>query len=199
MANETSKAMRRRMKEDADGKFPWRKIFKGKGIDVGPGPDPLKMSDCIGFDLDQGNANNLSQYFGANTFNYLHASQCLEHMDDPEHALREWISVVKPKGHLVITVPCMELYGDILWGKDGSRYNLDHKSTWSPGLKRSGAPIHIYVPDFCKFIGRKLKSKVIMNRVVDTNYDYTVGFSVDQTFPFENGVEAWIELVIKKT
>src|SRR5216683_4330096 len=145
MAKETSKALRRRWQESA---FPWKKIFTGKGIDVGAGDDPLPFEGCIPFDWEQGDANKLSTYFPANAFDYLHASQVLEHMHDPFAAIEDWTKIVKLGGHLVITVPEMSLYGDILWGEHGSRYNPDHKSTYSFGLKRSGAPIHVYVPDF---------------------------------------------------
>lgn len=193
MANETSKAMRRRMKEDADGKFPWRKIFKGKGIDVGPGPDPLKMSDCIGFDLDQGNANNLSQYFGANTFNYLHASQCLEHMDDPEHALRQWITVVKPRGHLVISIPDFVAYEGMKWP---SQWNAGHVSTWSLIYKGSPCSKHVHIPSFLEKFSDI--TEVILSRFVDTNYNYLIGTARDQTWLESDGVECFNEFVLKK-
>lgn len=43
------------------------------------------------------------------TFDYLVAAHVLEHIDDPILALKNWIRVVKPGGHIVIAVPDMRL------------------------------------------------------------------------------------------
>ena len=197
---ETSKAMRRRWLEDADGAQPWnwKSIFTGHGIDVGPGDNPLPFEDCLRFDMEQGDANKLGSYFAPETFNYIHASQVLEHMHDPLAALCEWNSLLKPGGHSIISVPEMSLYGDILWGEHGSRYNPDHKATFSFGLRNSGAPIHIYLPDFVSTVEEKSGVKCIFSRVVDTNYDYKVGFTRDQTYHECDGVEAWVELLFRR-
>lgn len=200
---ETSKSLRRRWLEDSgirplDQTWTWKSLFVGKGIDVGAGDDPLPFPDCQPFDVEHGDANKLSNYFPEKTFDYLHASQCLEHMYDPYLAMLDWIKVVKLGGHIIVTVPEMSLYGDILWGDGGSRYNPDHKSTWSFGLPRSGAPIHIFVPDFIKALTKNAPVTGLLARVVDTNYNYKIGFTKDQTFHEYDGVEAWIEFLFKK-
>ncbi len=119
-------------------------LFRGKGIDVGCGPDKLPFATCEGFDRDQGDANDLTKYFPEGTFSYLHASQVLEHMINPRTALASWISVVKPRGHLIISVPDYILYEAGQWP---SPRNGDHKSTWSTALRGSKAGAkHIYVP-----------------------------------------------------
>lgn len=46
------------------------------------------------------------------TFDYLIAAHVLEHIDDPILALKNWIRVVKPGGHVVIAVPDMRLSGE---------------------------------------------------------------------------------------
>lgn len=196
---ETSKAHIRRMKEADAGLFPWREIFVGDGVDVGSGDDPLTkhLLNVTTFDLKDGDANQLSKYFPPGRFDWLHASNVAEHMHAPVACIYEWLTVVKRGGHLVMTVPSMELYGDMLW-KKGPRYNDDHKSTWSIWMKGSPAPIHVYVQTFVKGIEDSGVAKPRLTRLVDTNYDYRVMFTRDQTFRYEDGVECFIEIVMEK-
>ena len=191
MARESSKAMRRRWCEAAEGKFPWKKIFKGRGIDVGCGDDPLPFPGCQPFDQQHGDANKLSSYYPPGHFDYLHSSQSLEHMLDPREALADWLKVVKSGGHLIITVPSWELYEGMRFP---SVFNPDHKSTWSMTLPKSSAPIHILVPEYLQ----TLDVEVLICRQVDTNYDHRIGTKKDQTWEESDGVEAFIELVLKK-
>lgn len=193
MANETSKAMRRRWCEDADGLFPWRKVFTGRGIDVGCGPDPLPFEWCTPFDQEHGDANKLSSYFEPASFDYLHASQALEHMHDPA-VLWDWMKLLKPGGHAVITVPSWELYEGMRWP---SVYNPDHKSTWSMSLMGSPAgKNHVHVPSFLE--GGKRVAHAPLARQLAVNYDYKVGVTRDQTWVEADGVEPWIEFVLRK-
>jgi SAM-dependent methyltransferase len=190
---ETSKAMRRRWCEHELGLFSWRSLFVGNGIDVGSGDDPMPISGVRTFDLSNGNANFLSRYFPQNAFDWLHSSQCLEHMRDPKAALIEWISVVKPGGWIVVTVPSWELYEHMIWP---SAFNGDHRSTWSMFIKGSPAPTHIFVPEFLKTLDDV--ADTIMQRQLDANYDYKLPASVDQTWNESEGVEPFIEFVLKK-
>ena len=192
--NETAKATRRRFIEHNTGVFPWLDIFRGhKGLDVGCGDDPLPFDDCRGFDRKDGDANVLSNYFAQYTFDYLHASQCLEHMHDPVAALREWIKVVKHEGHIIVTVPDVVLYEGFAWP---SRFNPDHKSTWSLCYRRSLCPLHIYVPDFLKGFEDVAECRLV--RLLDTNYDFRVMTTRDQSYHESDGVECWIEFVLQK-
>lgn len=190
---ETSKAHRRRYLEEYQGGFNWSGILNGKGIDVGAGDDLLPVEGCQPFDMEHGDANIIHEYFPENHFDYVHASQCLEHMHDPEKALRNWIKIVKPSGHLIITVPDWEIYEGQIFP---SRWNPDHKSTWSMTLESSSASMHINVPNLLESI--KDVANVILSRLVDTNYNYVIGTSIDQTYIESDQVEAFIEFVIQK-
>ena len=191
MSNETSKAMKRRKGETL---IPWNKIFQGNGIDVGCGPDKLPFEDCIGFDLGDGDANKLDEYFPENHFDYLHASHVLEHMYDATDALLRWLKVVKPGGHIVGEVPSWELYEG---KRSRSIYNPDHKSTWSMWNKIGAGELpHHFAPNFFSTMTGSFYP--IQVRLVDANYDYIVGSSIDQTNTPGNEVECFIEFVIKK-
>lgn len=190
--NETSKAMRRRLVEDKLGIFNWGAIFKGEGIDVGCGPDKVWYKDCIAFDLEHGDANVISKYF-TKQFDYLHASQCLEHMHNPFDAILEWLKVVKSGGYAVVSVPDWSLYEGKVWP---SRYNPDHKSTWSFTHETSPSKYHVNIHSFLDHVSPYAYAKRAI--LVDNNYDYNLSPSVDQTFDETKGVECFIELVLCK-
>lgn len=190
---EGTKAKDRRLAEG----WIWNEIFKGTGIDVGAGDDPYTWDGCqiITFDVQDGDANELARYFSAGRFNFLHASQCLEHMHNPYECIRNWATVVRKGGYLVITIPDYSLYEHGSWP---SKYNPDHKSTWSLTITHTQAPIHVNLnsPEW-KATLEQAKCEVVLQRIVDTNYDYSK-YSEDQTFDFNNRVEAFLEIVLKR-
>lgn len=191
--NEASKAMRRRFIEDQTGVYPWMKLFRGRGIDVGCGPDKLPFDNCIPFDKEHGDANDLTKFFKEGEFSYLHASQTLEHMIDPVKALTSWIAIVRKHGHLIVSIPSWELYEGLVFP---SRFNPDHKSTWSMWMKDSPAPFHCKMPEWLDQFAET--AKVLRCQLIDTNYNYKIGTAKDQTFIETDGVEAFIEFVLKK-
>jgi len=191
MCQESSKAMTRRL-TSIESPF-WNKAFQGNGIDIGAGDDLIAVDGVVGFDVQDGDANKLHEYFPENSFDYIHASQCLEHMYDPVAALNSWIKTLKVGGYAVITIPSWELYEGMIWP---SRYNPDHKSTFSMWQNGSPAPNHVKLPEWLDENFGDHKTEIC--RLVDTNYNYKLGTSVDQTFKREDAVEAFIEFVIKK-
>ena len=190
--NEASKAMRRRMVENELGIFNWSQIICGDGIDVGCGPDKIRDDKCIAFDQEQGDANKISEYF-THKFDYLHASQCLEHMHDPYAAMVEWLEIVKTGGHAIISMPDWTLYEGRVWP---SRYNPDHKSTWSFTFDSSPSKHHVNIYKFLTKLSHICYAKRVM--LIDNNYNYNLSQNVDQTFEESNGVEAFIEMVLCK-
>jgi SAM-dependent methyltransferase len=191
MCQESSKAMTRRL-SGIEKPF-WDKIFQGKGIDIGAGDDLIAVDGVIGFDVQDGDANRLHEYFPEGSFDYVHASQCLEHMHEPISALSSWMKTLKVGGYAVITIPSWELYEGMTWP---SRYNPDHKITFSMWQKGSPAPNHVKFPEWLEI--NFSDHKVEICRLVDTNYNYNLGSTIDQTFKREDAVEAFIEFVIKK-
>lgn len=185
--NETTKAMKRRMREAPRW---WSNVLSGYGIDVGCGGDPLRVPGCVHFDREQGDANNLTDYFKPGTFDFIHASHVLEHMHDPR-VLWEWMTLLKPRGCAVVLVPSWELYEGMQWP---SRFNGDHKSTWSMFLKGSPALIHVYVPDFVRS-RTDIAVSVVEPEQLDEGYDYSLPSSVDQSL---GEAEPWIEFVMRK-
>ena len=189
MAHEASKAMRRRIREDPEF---WTRVLSGeRKLDVGAGPDCLPGFQP--FDLEHGDANRLSDYFPENHFDCLHASQCLEHMCDPRCAMLEWIRVVKPSGHLVISVPDVGAYERFRYP---SVTNPDHKASFSMIYFGSLFPIHINIPSFL----RELEPYALTLRAeyIERNFNWKLSPHIDQTWNESDGVEVFIEFVLRK-
>lgn len=137
---EQSKAAKRRFDS---GAFQTR-YFVGHGIDIGGKGDSLgqyvsifpRIQSVRTWDIEDGDAQQMAGVPDAH-FDFVHSSHCLEHMVDPRAALANWIRIVRPGGHLVITVPDEDMFEQGQWP---SRYNSDHKWTftimkvdsWSP-------------------------------------------------------------------
>lgn len=191
---ETSKAMKRRWREHDEGGFlNWRDLFKGEGLDVGSGDDPLTCATP--FDLSDGEGDDLTKFFpNAKKFDFIHGSQVLEHMLNAEVALRSWIRMLKPGGYIIATVPDFDLYEKCAWP---SRWNAGHRSAWTMDRDVNRAvmgdsPCYL-LPDWLVGFG----CDIVVCRLVNTNYDYRIGPEVDQTYDEKKGVEAFIEFVLR--
>lgn len=143
--HETSKSLFSKL---ADARYATRWLV-GDGIDIGAGPDPLGayaelfplMRSCRAWDLADGDAETLAGVRDG-TFDFVHSSHCLEHMIDPKRALRSWIRVLKPGGHLLVLVPDEDLYEQ---GTFPSRFNEDHKHTFTISKASSWSPKSVNV------------------------------------------------------
>lgn len=111
------------------------KYFVGKGVDIGGKPDPLAMyvdifplmENVKVWDLDDGDAQFMESVKD-NTYDFVCSSHCLEHLQNPEEGLANWIRVVKPGGYVIITVPDEDLYEQ---GEFPSTFNADHKHSFT--------------------------------------------------------------------
>jgi SAM-dependent methyltransferase len=130
--NEQSKAARRRL---LDQRFSER-WFVGDGLDIGCGNDPIDIevwpmiNSLTPYDREIDPSHNAETLVGLDdeSFDFVHASHCLEHMTDPKTALDAWLQVLKPGGFLIVTVPDFVLYESCQWP---SRNNGDHKCAFT--------------------------------------------------------------------
>jgi SAM-dependent methyltransferase len=156
MADESSKT--RRLWGDLEAS-----VLRGDGIDIGCGTDPV-FPDVTRFDLAQGDANHVGRYFDRQ-FDFVYASHCLEHMVDPGLAVEEWWGLVKPGGVLFLIVPDEDLYEQGYWP---SRFNADHKWTFTIAKHSSWSPVSINLFDLV----RKLPGAEILDiRLQDDGYE----------------------------
>lgn len=130
MARETSKCQPMR---EARGDFD--KYLKGNGIDIGCGPDMLKIKEggpVIGWDKQQGDASYLAGVADA-SLDFVYSSHCLEHLVDVPIALQHWSRVLKSGGYAYILVPDYLFYEKGRWP---SVFNTDHKQSFSLNVTR---------------------------------------------------------------
>ncbi len=143
------------------------RFMKGRVIDIGAGPD-LVCDWAERFDIEDGDANVITQYRQAGAYDAVHSSHCLEHMHDPRSALAEWWALLKPGGTLVTVVPHEDLYEQGRWP---SIFNADHKSTFRLDGPASWSPRSF---DIRRLIAELPGSQILSAEVQDAGYDYSL-------------------------
>jgi SAM-dependent methyltransferase len=190
---ELSKSIPRRA---SDSRF-LNQYFCGEGIDIGGKPDPLslyqsffpKMKSVRIWDLEDGDAQYLSGV-SDDTFDFVHSSHTLEHMEDPFTALRNWFRVLSPGGHLIVTLPDEDLYEQ---GNFHEKFNRYHNYTFTIAKKTSWSDHSVNIVDMVLSLGGEADVKLI--QVCDEFYRYDLP-RFDQTrSPL---AECAIEFVVRK-
>jgi SAM-dependent methyltransferase len=158
------------MDETTKSKLYWgeneRRATTGRGIDIGCGPDPVSP-DARRFDKDDGDANRITE-FVREQFDFVYSSHCLEHMHDPESAILEWWKLVKQGGFLFVLVPDEDLYEQ---GVFPSRFNPDHKATFTISKAKSWSPKSINVLDLARSLPN---GQLVSLELQDRGYDYSL-------------------------
>jgi SAM-dependent methyltransferase len=190
---ECSKSIARRLSEP---NFTNR-FFVGKGLDIGGQPDPLnlyqelfcRMEDVRTWDLVDGNAQFLVGV-SDEEFDFVHSSHCLEHLHDPLIGLRNWFRVLRPGGHLVMTVPDEDLYEQ---GQFPSTFNADHKWTFTIFKMHSWSQRSLNILDLVRDLGPSAEP-VKIEQLIST-YRFNLP-RYDQTLSSIG--ECGIEVIIRK-
>ena len=89
-------------------------LLHGKGIDIGCGKDPV-TEECQKFDVEDGDANEITKYVQSTEYDYVFSSHCLEHMKDPKLTLKDWWKLIRNGGTMIIIVPDEDLYEQGYW------------------------------------------------------------------------------------
>ena len=190
---ECSKSIMRRMHEPNFS----NRYFVGHGLDVGGGPDPLglyielfpRMLGVKAWDKEDGDAQTLKG-IEDEQFNFVHSSHCLEHIDNPAIGLKNWFRVVKPGGHLIITIPDEDMYEQ---GQFPSTWNADHKFTFTISKSESWSPKSVNILDLIATLGAG--SELIKLHKLDEGFRYTLP-RFDQTLTPIG--ECGVEMVLRK-
>jgi SAM-dependent methyltransferase len=190
---ELSKSVPRRQR---DPNFITR-YFKGAGIDIGGYPDPLSLylelfpliESIKIWDLSDGDAQYMQGVMDEE-FDFVVSSHCLEHLYDPFQGIKSWFRIIKPGGHLIVTIPEEDLYEQGEWPP---KKNLDHKWTFTVWKESSWSPLSINVVDLVKELGVSADIRLI--RVEDSGFRYQMP-KFDQTLT--PVAESAIEFVIRK-
>jgi len=121
---------------------------------------------------------------------FVHSSHCLEHLVDPAVGLKNWIRVLKPGGHLIVTVPDEDLYEQ---GIFPSTFNRDHKWTFTIFKSHSWSDRSLNVLDLIRDLGDDVQPMRVC--LLDSTYRYDLP-RFDQTLTPVG--ECGIEFVIRK-
>lgn len=89
-----------------------RRYLTGSGIDIGPDRCPLRerhhlfpgMTNLLWWNTSLGGESHMAGQSDA-SFDFVHASVCLAAQDNPAQSLSRWLDLLKPGGHLLVTVP----------------------------------------------------------------------------------------------
>jgi SAM-dependent methyltransferase len=190
---ECSKSIQRRLR---DARYSTR-YFVGHGIDVGGKPDPLAlyaelfplMRSVRTWDLEDGDAE-LMESVADESFDFIFSSHCLEHLRDPARGLRNWFRVLRPHGHMVVTVPDEDLYEQGVWP---STHNRDHKTSFTVTKERSWCPNSVNLLDLVRELGSAADVRKI--EVIDEAHRFSIP-RFDQTLT--PVAECAIEIIIRK-
>ena len=133
------------------------RYFVGSGLDLGGKPDPLmlyqelfcRMDSVRTWDWEDGDAQFLATV-PDDSVDFIHSSHCLEHLVDPFEGLKNWLRVLKPGGHLVVTVPDEDMYEQ---GVFPSTFNRDHKRTFTVFKDASWSDKSVNVLELLKSLG----------------------------------------------
>jgi len=190
---EMSKAVPRRQR---DPNFLTR-FFVGEGIDIGGLPDPLSLyleffpliKSVKVWDLSDGDAQFMDGVMD-DSYDFVTSSHCLEHLVDPFQGIKNWLRILRPGGHLIITIPEEDLYEQGTWP---SNKNLDHKHSFTILKNESWAMNSINVFDLITYLGPEVDVRKIS--VEDSGYRFDMA-NYDQTMTPVS--ESSIEFILRK-
>ncbi len=173
------------------------RYFVGQGLDVGGAPDPLslyreffpRMTGVEVFDKEDGDAQTLESV-SDDSFDFVHSSHCLEHLDDPKEGLANWFRAVRPGGPLIVTVPDEDLYEQ---GEFPSTFNGDHKCTFTIHKSKSWSPRSFNLLELAANLGAA--AEIMKIQKLDESFRYSLS-RFDQTLTPVG--ECGIELVVRK-
>jgi SAM-dependent methyltransferase len=171
--------------------------FSGVGIDIGAGSDPLsaythlfpKVRRVLAWDKEHGDAIHMNGV-PAEAFDFVHASDCLEHLSNPAQALARWLEIIKPGGYLVLTVPDEDLYEKGVWP---SQFNAEHEVSFTIHKPYRAMPASFNVLDLVSDAARIASCERIA--LIREHYDEEQPH-LDQTL--HGAAECAIEVVLRK-
>ena len=141
--------------------------FQGEVLDIGGGTTPVIPSAQV-FDLQHGDAQHILKYLEPESFNCVHSSHCLEHMEDVSLAISQWWSLVRVGGYLVLVVPDEDLYEQGVWP---SMFNSDHKHTFTISKTKSWSPVSVNIKEMLTTLDGALTLSIGLQ---DDGYDHNL-------------------------
>lgn len=127
---------------------------RGRLLDVGSGNQPYQrwlndVTEYIGIDINHQTSRPVvsglayALPFAANSFDTVFSTQTLEHVEAPDLAVAEMARVLRPGGHLILTVPQTwrlheKPYDFYRYTRFGLQYLLEHNGLQIVRIKAQG-------------------------------------------------------------
>ncbi|WP_066360813.1 methyltransferase domain-containing protein [Aliarcobacter cryaerophilus] len=173
------------------------RYFAGCGIDIGGKPDPLSLYESLFplikgikiWDIDDGDAQFLDS-INDESYDFVHSSHCLEHLNDPFEGINNWFRILKKGGYLILTIPDEDLYEQ---GIFPSTFNKDHKWTFSIYKKISWSSKSINVFQLIQSLNESAVVEKI--ELLNSTYRYDIPRYDQSLTPV---AECGIEIIIRK-
>jgi len=117
---------------DVNGVKLLRPLCKGKGADIGCGPEKVTPG-CIGIDIDPDSARDYfaeMDYlpFADNSLDFIVSAHCLEHAGNTRRVLFHWHDKLKPGAVCAVIVP----HGEFVSAKTLGHCDMDHSQLFTP-------------------------------------------------------------------
>jgi SAM-dependent methyltransferase len=148
----------------------YKEYLSGKVIDIGAGGD-LVVQGAESFDVEDGDANWITRYRSCESYDAVHSSHCLEHMNDPIAAIHQWLQICRKGGYLIVVVPDEDLYEQGFWP---SKFNPDHKSTFKWEKGSSWSPVSF---NLCEIFEKLHNVEIISYQRHDFKYNHQLKVS----------------------
>lgn len=172
--------------------------FVGDGIDIGCGQDTIGnyaefyplMKSITPWDIPQGDGM-LLESVADETFDFVHSSHSLEHMDNPNIAMKNWIRVLKPGGHIILLLPDEDMFEQGTWPSEYA--GSDHKTSWTIHKESSWCPASYNITSFFSSFSPSIE--IVKIEKLDSTFLYSWP-KMDQT----RGIiqECAIEIILRK-
>lgn len=169
----------------------------GAGLDILGGPDPLslylelfpRITGLRVWNPQDGDPQALAGVPDA-SYDFVHSCHRLGLFPDPAAALANWFRVLKPGGHLIVTMPDEDLYEQ---GVFPSTFNREHKWSFTVFKTKSFHGRSLNVIELATRLGPAADIRRLA--VIDAGYRQRLP-RMDQTLT--PVAESAIELVIRK-
>jgi SAM-dependent methyltransferase len=122
-----------------------QKLCRGDGVDIGAGFWPLPGAAPVDLVRGEGYGKTLDD-FADNSLNYVFSSHCLEHIDNWQEALLQWVAKLRAGGIILLYLPHPDC---AIWHPGSPFVNDQHK--WSPTpeiIKQSLARLQCEIASF---------------------------------------------------
>ena len=173
------------------------RFFRGHGLDLGPADHPMGQLSghfpaITGLDTAAWPPEALEQLAGIadESYDFVHASQSLARVANCFAALGAWFRVLRPGGHLVLTVPDEDLAAQ---GQFPPPWGADWRWSFSIYKRQSWNPQSINLVNLFMTLGEAAEIRRL--GVIDQGFDDGLPPGDQTGMPL---VEASIEAVIRK-